>query len=260
MLQLQLKSLLVPKLSKKTVFFIKLFFFCTAVHASLMLLFFAFSNNRKNIFITLADTSSMPVVFVPLIKTTAQPKQSVPMSKKVQPVSVQKPIAVKKVEQKKIIPPKLVKEAPSVKKPSTVVTKKTVKQEKKPLVPVPPKKEIQPKKVAPVEVKPLEKAVPTPPIVANPMQEVLVLGRDDKELYELSADLKKDIVKVWKRPAGIPLGVECQALIKFLPDGTREVIIEKSSMALALDSSVRNFLQLYEFPQEVKGKNISIVF
>ena len=72
--------------------------------------------------------------------------------------------------------------------------------------------------------------------------------------------IKQEMLKFWKRPATIPTQSTCHARIRLNKNGTKEVVIEKPSQALALNISVRNFLLAYDFPQHAFGKDIVIIF
>lgn len=267
MLQLQLKSLVVLKLPKKFIFFIKLSFLCATIHILLLLLLFLAQHNEK-LFLDTRRTTDAPILFVPLLKTAIiheQKNSGIPMivssavqEKKSIPavVPIKKQMEQKKIDQKphvkKPVPKKVVAKKTAVKKPAPkpVIQKKkdpVAKQHNKPIVQ-------EPKKEAP---KKADETIITKD--HTPTQEIIV-GRHDLELLTLSNELKDKIIKIWKRPANIPLQAVCQARITVQNDGTRVVVIEQSSGALALDVSVRNFLLQYDFPHSMIGKELSIIF
>lgn len=202
--------------------------------------------------------SNVVVTFLPLLKTGIVPKPariSVPQSveKKVPQVAQEiPPKPPKPLPQKKVVPSR-VSPKPVVK---PAVQKKPVPQ-KKVVKPEPEKKVITPPAVKPEEVKKVEKKITEP--VTNTVQPVIV-GREDKELMDLSDTLKQTIMKSWKRPSNIPTTLVCEVCVILNKDGTRDVTIKKPSHALALDMSARNFLLEYEFPPHAFGKELTILF
>jgi hypothetical protein len=277
MLQLQLKNRLVLKLPKKTIFFIKLSFFCAVAHLFALIFFFLVPDLKKTLFLDMVHTNNASIVFVPFLKTafeqqgkSDQKKMMIVPSAFKQPLQQKKEV-VKKMPIKKAVQQPLLKKQIPIKK--NVVSKKAqpIKKIIKPILKKPELKkqnEVNPKKqeLIPEQPKKVEtvKPIPVPDPVAEtkavPENNVQLVGRDDMELIMLSTILKQDIIKVWKRPANIPPEALCQVRVILDKEGSREVIIEKASQALALDISVRNFLLQYDFPQQVYGKELSIIF
>ena len=91
-------------------------------------------------------------------------------------------------------------------------------------------------------------------------QEMVIVGNEERELFVMQDNLKKDIVKKWKRPTNIPDNAVCQFRVIVHKDRKREVAMEKSSNAIALDISARNFLLTYDFPEQWVEKELSIIF
>lgn len=270
MLQLQLKDLVALRLPKKTVFFIKLSFLCTGVHAFLLLVLFLLQRN-ETLFLDTRHTSNASILFVPLLKTANQTGQ--------QSLQTKNLVEKNSTEKKSIIVPAK-KTVPQKKEPvkNTVLKKTNPPPKITPKKSIPEKKVSLPKKVPPKPVPPVQKKEQKKVEVKNPeplkqfpqassaiqeeqsKQDAVIVGRDDMELLTISTVLKQEILKIWKRPTNVPIHAACHARVLLQKDGTRLVTIEQSSHAIALDISVRNFLLQYNFPDTMIGKELSIIF
>ena len=294
MLQLQLKKLVVPKLPKKVIFLLKLSFFCATVHMLAMVLFFLLPDYKQTVFLDMTHNNNAPLVFVPLLKTAVfEQQKNISSNVQSQKTSLQKKSAVQSSSVKNVLQPlKNIKEIPikktlPVKAPVTkkiALNKKTTSISKKPEpvklvqkpktiakpLPLQKKQEVIKPTVAQIKQEELKKielknssaAIPES-LVSTTSQDptFMMVGREDKDLILLSTVLKQDIVKCWKRPANIPEQAACHVRVIINKDGTtRDVIIEKTSNAMALDISARNFLLSYDFPKQAFGKELSIIF
>lgn len=266
MLQLQLKNLVAIKLSKKVIFFIKLFLCCFCVHVGL-LVFFLVSQSRVPLVIN-TRSSDAAVSFVPFIKSTILNQQL----KATSPIKNDEQARQPAVE-KKALPKKPIKtinsktvslKQPPLKKVSTpkkAPVKKPAPKAQAEKKAVPVKKDV---KQVPKKIEKTDKVSVVPPKTElseiTTIQETLIVGNDERELFVLQDMLKKDIGKKWKRPTNIPESAVCQFRILVHKDGKRDITMEKSSSALALDISARNFLLIYDFPEQWLEKELSIQF
>lgn len=284
MLLLQLKDRAALKLPKKAIFLIKLSFFCFSLHALALVLFFLFPDSRKTIFLDMVNNNNATLIFVPLLKTNAQPQKSNHIdsthsqqekstaqkkqiisapAKKIEPkkeqskkLVVKKPQPIKKDSQKKVMQDKKIPSAQKSEPKKVEPEKKIIKNEENKII----KQKEQPEKIEPEKNRSIVTQEPSSKQKAVPAEVTQLVGRDDMDLINLSNVLKQDILKKWKRPANIPTKLVCEARVKINKDGSKDVIIEKASSALALDMSARNFLLNYDFPQEAYGKEVAILF
>lgn len=273
MLQLQLKNLVVLKRSKKSSFFFIVSLFSFFAHIVAMI--FACIVVRSDRAITIdTKVQDAPILFVPFLKEVKQIKGStVPAAstknnevlKKEPPKVVQpKKLPIKKEEPKKIVQNKAASKPktsvqPAKKNPvaKKVESKKIVPQQEKKIV----EKKVQPLIKEKPQLKEVSKPVETTSVNNQAaQQEAVLVGMQDREIFILQDLLKKDIVAKWKRPTNIPEDALCQYRVKVYKNGTKEVILEKSSHALALDMSARNFLIQYDFPEHWADKDVSIIF
>ncbi len=275
MLQLQLKNLVAVKLSKKVTFFSKLLLCCLLAHITILVLFFILTQSRVSVVVN-TQSNNASVSFVPFLKAVP------PQQKLHNAPTLKKDIVQKSVREEKKAVPKQIKPLPA-KKNSTIMQRKkdsATISKKKAVVP-PVKKNSTQKKLPPakqekpiaqkieksVQPKICEKASPTHDVSTTataeqqqPKQETVIIGNDERELFVMQDILKKDIVKKWKRPTNIPDTAVCEFRVIVHKDGKRDISMEKSSNAIALDISARNFLLTYDFPKQWVEKELSIIF
>ncbi len=219
---------------------------------------------KKAIFLDTLHENA-PVVFVPLLKTSGlltEQKSPISIPGKNEPLKKAMPIKKNISSSAKLIKP-LDKKAVVKKEP--VVKKTTMPIEKKKEIKTPEIKKKEPDiKKAAVAVPETKKANTIPVTAENKVpdkkQTLQLVGRDDLEIMALSNQVKETILSQWKRPTNIPLESVCQVRVIIDKNGSKEIIIEKSSQALMLDIAVRNFLTHYEFPNQAWDKEFVINF
>lgn len=267
MLQLQLKNLVAPKLSKKVTFFLKLSLCCCFVHVGVLAFLFLLVQSKVSVIIN-THNNDASVLFVPFLKTAPAQKKVVQTSLLKKEVGAQQEATLIPVKKNNSV-------QPSKKSSQTIIKNKIVEQ--------PVKKNIPEKKMQPQAqekkriVKKIEKVIPqkisapktinkeaatmvTQDQAQKSVQEPVIVGNEERELFVMQDTLKKDIVKKWKRPANIPNTALAEFRVVVHKNGSRDVIMEKSSQAMALDISARNFLLSYDFPELWCEKELSIIF
>lgn len=278
------------KLPKKVQFWGKLLSLSLLLHSLVLCLIFFVYKGSYFAHTVAVDMSMLrsgaKVVYCPFQKTTKRVHK-----KKTRNIASHKNLAVKKTK-KKSPPPKkkvvikkkkpktalaskskpVVKKKPAKKnvtkkKTQTAVKKSTdVKTMADKLVEKKPLKVVE-KKVPKVKPKKIEKNKPVKVAqkesVEQGEQDIIYVGRIDKDILKMHEVIQQELQTVWQPPAGLSKELQCQLKVLVAWDGTvKDVAVEKTSGVVMYDVAARSSLASVPFDKckWARGKEFSITF